>query len=109
MQGDFPWEPLLELLHRNDVVCRGILGEKVATQGLGPYDEDDFDHFLEDCGIQVTDLHDSIPSAFVLGREEWEPDELEAAIEARRGRNLRVYSQEMVVASLALGADLFGV
>lgn len=103
----FPWQPVLELLKRNRVICRGILGRTVGTQGDGPYSEDEFDDLLEECGIRPTTIDDMDAAVLVLGRDDWDPSDLDAAIEARAGSRLRVYSQEMVIAALAVGDDLF--
>jgi hypothetical protein len=91
------------------VVCRGILGNVVASQGNGPYDENDFDKFLVACGIEAIYLHESDADVVVLGQEGWDSEDLDAVIEARRGGVLKVYSQEMVVAAMAIGQDLFDV
>ena len=109
MSNDFPWEPVLDHLSSNGVVCRGILGTVVAAQGSGPYDEHSFDEFLVACGIEAIYVHDSDATVMVLGREGWDPDDLDAAVEARQGSTLKVYSQEMVIAALAIGQDLFDI
>ena len=109
MANDFPWEPLLDHLPSNGVVCRGILGSVVASQGNGPYDEHGFDEFLVACGIEAIYVNESDAPLIVLGREGWDPDDLDAAVEARQGSTLKVYSQEMVVAALAIGQDLFDI
>lgn len=106
---DFPWEHLLPLLSQNKTICRGILGPVVASQGSGPYEESDFDDFLMACGIEVRFLSSAVgsPAVVVLGREYWEEDDLDELWERTSGENVRVYSQEMVVASMAAGVDLF--
>lgn len=102
-----PWGVFLSHLPRNATLCRGVLGSGVMTTGSGPCDEDLFDEFLRACGIWVTDLGESGPNVLVIGHEDWDEDELDAAIEARSGGQLKVYSQEMVIASIALGADVY--
>jgi hypothetical protein len=81
------------------------------STGAGPCDEEDFDDFLNKCKIELypvsDDTSDGAPSVLVIGHEGWDEDELDRAIEARVGGTLRVYSQEMVIASLALGEDVF--
>lgn len=109
MASDFPWEPVLDHLSSNAVVCRGILGGVVASQGNGPYDEHSFDEFLGACGIEAIYVNESDAPVIVLGREGWDPDDLDAAVEARRGSTLKVYSQEMIVAAMAIGQDLFDI
>jgi hypothetical protein len=41
----------------------------------------------------------------VIGREDWDKEHLNGVIEARRGKELRVYSQEMFPAYIAGGND----
>jgi hypothetical protein len=41
----------------------------------------------------------------VIGREDWDKEHLNGVIEARRGKELRVYSQEMFLAYIAGGND----
>lgn len=109
MSADFPWLPVLPLLSSNGVLCRGILGFEVATEGSGPYDEGDFDEFLIDCGIEVraVELSERMPDTIILGRDDWDPDAIDEVRGASSSESLRVFSQEMVVASLAAGVDLF--
>lgn len=103
------WRLLLAHLPRNAALCRGILGAGAMTTGDGPCDEGAFDAFLEECGIWVTSLGEGGPDVLVIGHDGWEEDDLDAAIEARSGERLKVYSQEMVLASIALGEDLYAV
>lgn len=100
---DFPWDLLLPLLSRNKTICRGILGGEVATQGSGPYSESDFDAFLDACGIEVRNVAGGEPpSVIVLGRARCDLDEIRQVV-----TEARVYSQEMVIASMAIGTDIF--
>lgn len=103
------WDAFLTHLVRSAALCRGVLGSQVMTTGSGPVDEGDFDEFLEACGISVDGVSDDGPSVLVVGHDDWDEDELDAAIRGRTGGSLRVYSQEMVVASLAMAADIFEV
>ena len=76
----------------------------MVTMGTGPFDEDDFDHFLREKGVEVypagTDLN-----VLVIGRTDWDEEELDKQIEVRRGKELRVYSQEMLLTCLCLFVD----
>lgn len=103
------WEALLSHLPRSAALCRGVLGTRVMTTGSGPVEEGEFDEFLAECGIGVDHVYEVVANVLVLGHEGWSKDGLAAAIRARAGGKLRVYSQEMVIASLALGADIFDV
>lgn len=109
---ELPWDHLLTVLPHNYTVCRGILGPLVATQGDGPCDEREFDDFLDHCGIgvQFVTNQDSPPSVVVFGRVGWEERDVDLLRERTEGGAVvRVYSQEMVFASLALGCDIYEV
>jgi len=105
--SDFPWEVVYPFLSHNKTICRGILGPVVATQGSGPYTEEAFDLFLTNCGIRLLNVSgDYPPEVVVLGREDWNEDDIEELWRNSSGQ-IRVYSQEMVVASMAIGTDIF--
>jgi hypothetical protein len=108
LPGDFPWQLILPHLSANKTVCRGILGPVVATQGSGPYSEDEFDEFLIDCGIRVVHIAGDSPppTAVVLGRTDWDQAEIDGLINWALA-NVHVYSQEMVLASMTIGADIY--
>lgn len=105
----FPWEHILPHLAQNKTICRGILGPVVATQGDGPYDEAEFDDFLSACGIQVRFVIDGVepPSVAIFGREEWLEEDVDTLWEQTSGQNTQVYSQELVIASIAIGSSIF--
>ncbi|NVN50298.1 hypothetical protein [Mycolicibacterium hippocampi] len=111
METELLWESLLPLLPHNRTVCRGILGHRVATQGSGPCEEGEFDEFLDACGIGVHVLsNDGTPPAVVIfGREEWQEADVDALWARTEGEGVRVYSQEMVLASMAIGVDLYEI
>lgn len=103
------------------VNASGMFPRGVATLGSDPFDEGEFDSFLQRLGITVCATSSlrcnffdvlgimayATPSnlnVLVVGQIEWE-DDLNDAIEARRGKDLRVYSQEMFLALLQTGLD----
>ncbi|AWT52252.1 hypothetical protein D806_012640 [Mycolicibacterium smegmatis MKD8] len=91
-------------------MCRGILGTVVATQGDGPYDEASFDDFLTECGIQarvVVGDDDEAPPVAIFGSEAWDEDDVDTLWAQTSGENIRVYSQELVLASMAIGSSIF--
>lgn len=102
----FGWSSFLEHLPRAAATCRGVLGLEVMTRGSGPIDEDVFDGFLERCGISASV---SGSDTLVIGHRDWDPDDLANLLDDFAGGTLRVYSQEMVIASMAMGADVFDV
>lgn len=75
------------------------LPNNIVTMGSGPFDEDDFDHFLIEKEVKVnlagTDLN-----ILVIGWNNWDEEELDKHLELRRGKELRVYSQEMLLTYL---------
>lgn len=103
----FPWAEVYPYLVHNKTVVRGILGPVVATQGSGPYTEAAFDQFLANCGIEFRAISgDEPPDVVVLGTQDWSEQDLDE-LRANCFGDIRVYSQEMVVASMAIGADIF--
>lgn len=110
MDSGLPWQALLSVLPHNRTLCRGILGPRVATQGSGPCDERAFDDFLDACGIgvHVLSADGPQPDAVIFGREDWLEGEVDALWERTDG-GVRVYSQEMVLSSLAIGLDLYDI
>lgn len=84
------------------------LGENVEipifTHGSGPFEEYEFDGFLRGFGIQIIGPSEDL-EVLVVGREDWDSDKIQEVIEARRGKQLRIYSQEMFLALLASGND----
>lgn len=104
---DFPWALIYPFLSYNKTICRGILGPVVATQGSGPYTESAFDQFLIDCGIEIrTIAGDEPPGVVVLGHDDWDEGDIGELAE-NCFTDIRVYSQEMVLASMAIGTDIF--
>ena len=75
----------------------------VSTLGSCPLDEDELDDFLLRLGIKVSAPSPDL-NILVVGREEWD-DGLNHAIEARRGKELPVYSQEMFLSYIRMGND----
>ncbi len=107
--SDFPWEAIYPYLELNKTICRGILGPVVGTQGSGPYVEEAFDQFLESCGIEVRLVTgDDPPTVVVLGRTDWDEQDLDALLEDANTRP-RFYSQEMVIASMTIGRDIYEI
>jgi hypothetical protein len=111
---DLYWNSILaQISNSNPALCRGILGENVLSAGSGPFREDDFDAMMLDCNIQphaVPDSCDEIDmNVLVIGRDDWQKEDLDRVVNGRAGKTLRVYSQEMVIASLAVGDDIYQV
>ena len=77
---------------------------RVVTAGSGPFNEGEFDDFLQRQGLAVEALETDLDT-LILGREAWILEELDRHIELRRGRELRVFSQEMFLAFMMIGND----
>lgn len=78
--------------------------EEVVTAGSMPYPKTTFDSLLAKNGIRIS-AFGSDCEILVIGRAGWEEEQLDFHIESRRGRELRVYSQEMFIAGLWTGED----
>ena len=111
-EAEFPWAHVLSHLPQNKTICRGILGPSVATQGDGPFDESEFDDFLLACDIRVRFVVDGDqppPPVVVFGREGWDEGNVDHLRQQTSGENVHVFSQELVIASMALGRSIFDV
>lgn len=90
---------------RDEDVLSDKIPRHVVTSGTGPYLEADFDSHLEAKGICACPFCTEDIGIVVLGRTDWDEEALENLIDQRRGKDLKVYSQEMFLAFLALGLD----
>ena len=84
--------------------------KRVTCRGNGPFEREEFEKFLTDKGVRVST--ESV-GVLVLGRDGWTEEEIDQIIEAHKGRDLRIYSQEMFIAfmmkqldPLSAGADV---
>ncbi|MFQ5731486.1 MAG: hypothetical protein ACE5KM_05990 [Planctomycetaceae bacterium] len=82
------------------------LGEAVCV-GDGPFAADELSKFLQDRGLPVLDQQEW-PGVVVLGRNGYTEEEVDEIIDRREGMSLRIYSQEMLLASVAADKDAFG-
>ena len=82
----------------------GMFPNGVSTTESCPFDEVEYDSFLGELGIKALPPSSDL-NILVMGREEWDEEHLNGVIEARRGKELRVYSQEMFLAYIAGGND----
>jgi len=76
----------------------------ISTHGSGPVGEEAFDGLLRDAGLEPYSISENT-ALLVLGREKWDQAELDQFLVDREGRELRVYSQEMLACYLATGED----
>lgn len=80
--------------------------DRIGTLGSGPFDESDFDEFLEQLGATVASPTPGI-SVVVAGRTDWEDEDLTSLVFDRAGSTLRVYSQEMLLSWILSAEDPF--
>lgn len=87
-----------------DLNLTGIGLTSVMTTGSSPFAEAEFNEFLRRVGIHPYAVmrHTKI---LVVGRKGWKESELRKLLEARSGKKLRVYSQEMFIAFLVTKID----
>ena len=79
----------------------------LVTVGSTPFSARDFNQFLKNKGYKPQSPGDNEIEIMVIGRTDWTEGELENQIAAREGRTLKIYSQEMFIATLATGFDPF--
>ena len=82
------------------------LPSTVGLIGEGPFEQSDLSEFLQNAGIEVQGI-DPATEYVLLGRDEWTQEEVDDLIDGRRGRTLRIYSQEMFLTFMACGTDPF--
>lgn len=78
----------------------------VACIGNGPFEQTEFENFLRSRGIVCTEAT-AISGNLILGRDDWAEDEIDEFIDLHEGKRLRIFSQEMFLAFLALNSDPF--
>jgi hypothetical protein len=88
-------------------VCKRLLGSKVIVVGSTPLDEQVLRSALKACAIEVWPIEAPVPDVLILGHEGWLREDLEAAVMRHNYGRLRVYSHEMLLASLITGVDVF--
>jgi hypothetical protein len=87
---------------------RHQMPREVLLIGDGPWDLGDLESLLVGKKFKV-DYEWTNPRCeiVVVGRNNWDPDQIEEQIALRDGKSLRVYPQELFVAFLILGVDPF--
>ncbi len=80
----------------------------IATLGSGPWEESEFDCFLQDRGFEPIEPHKSI-DGLIVGASDWSEDVLSKQIYDRDASTLRVYTQELFVVGMVIGLDPYEV
>jgi len=83
----------------------GLKGKALGWSGSGPFADEVLDPALTELGFNLVNLAHETISHVVVGRTGWSQGDLLEQIDARQGKTLRVYSQEMLVAALLTGID----
>ena len=83
-----------------------LFDDEVLMMGEGPWDWKSYQHLLTHRGFDVY-RDDSVAKVevLILGRDGWSKTALMEQLEARAGKRIRVFSQELFILALALNFD----
>lgn len=99
---------LTPLMRNNAPLCRRILGPRVVTCGSIPLLPKALETLLGVCCVEVvTATADAECAVWIVGRSGWREDDLDGLLSKRAGRELRVFSHELLLASLVAGGDVY--
>lgn len=79
--------------------------EPVVIIGEDPYTRQRFTRYLKGCQFETAKAGSADARLMVVGRDGWSESALERQIQARQGEELRVYSQELFLMTIALSRD----
>lgn len=82
-----------------------FIENSLTTTGAGPFEEGSFDEFLKAQEIPVLQPGEST-AILITGRGEWDDEVIRYLLTARRGKSLRVYTQEAALLYIFLGIDV---
>jgi hypothetical protein len=104
--------PGLNFVTLRDALCKNLpsshfkwIPDVLATSGSGPWNEQEFDDFLLELGIQPVSMPGTDINGLILGVGGWDEDELSQQIYDRDADSLRIYTQELFVVGIIYGAD----
>lgn len=99
---------LVRYLCRNFLRKYSDLPKDVAVHGEGPWPDAEFVELLSDLGFNVWEAgpHDDV-ALLIVGRSNWDANILEQQIGAREKKSLKIFTQELLVATLTCGCDPF--
>jgi hypothetical protein len=95
-------------LRNNAPLCRKVLGPRAVTTGSIPLLPKMLDSLLGYCCVEVCSVEEDCP-VWIVGRSGWSEDDLDRMLAQRTGKELRVFSHELLIASLACGGDMFAM
>lgn len=84
-----------------------VLPKCITVSGHAPLSAGALEALLVSHGIDIVPISDPRAEALVVGRDGWLIDDIEDQIKARAGKELFIYSQEMLLTALLVGADPF--
>lgn len=80
--------------------------DSVVMDGMGPFSRGKIWSYLRDLGAEVQEVGDTrAPDLLVVGREKVEMENIERLLKRRQGKELRICSQEMLLAWAMTGVD----
>ena len=86
-----------------DFYCDSFL-KGVVTTGSGPFIEEDFDYFLNFLNIKTYEPNENL-EILIVGRNNWDKEIFDQHFRKRKGKSIKVYTHEMVMAYIACGKD----
>lgn len=108
--------PGLNLLSIRNLLCDQFSANQVdwipnflASAGSGPWEEGEFDSFLQQRNIDLYDMPSEAINGIILGAQEWSSDTLSEQLHSRQPGTLKIYTQELFALGLIIGRDPFEV
>lgn len=95
------------LIQSSQTSAHGVNKGWLGSTGWGPWECGHLEDALREKKFDFWELADVDLAHVIVGRIGWSKDKLLAQIDAREGKSLRIYSQEMFVAKLITGEDPF--
>lgn len=105
LSADFENSELQKVLSKADRTIAEHINQ-ISITGSGPYSEGDFRKLVLMLRIDPYGLEKAL-YRIVIGREKWDKESLLEVIDSRKGKYLKVYSQEMFVKYVVSGRDPF--
>ena len=84
-----------------------VLPRFITVSGHTPLSAGALEALLVSHGIDIAPVGDPRAETLIVGRDGWLIDEIEDQIKVRAGKELFIYSQEMLLTALLVGADPF--
>ncbi len=95
------------LLSEDAIELAGFANREVGVSGDGPWNEGSLQEIFEKYSCDIYGLTEPSFEYIVVGRESWSKKDLLEQISLREKMPLRIYSQEMFIATILTGRDPF--